>query len=214
MALGMAGPSTIFASMLFHCAPKTADPSGVIRSTTLTGTSEGGICGRGGAGAAAEGVCACAAECFATIAPIEHTATSTVHVTRRIRTWLRIFRSSEIRFPSEIRVLENPAFAWLQLACRVASEHTPDPPAWWMILRDAHEPRNQSLSRSGQPNLSTRGGSGTALVPKLMLDEARFKGQNYRPEVVGLQTTHPVKQALCGGSRRGRPVEMEITVWH
>ena len=48
----MAGPSTIFASMFFHCALNAAMPSGVIRSTTWFGGSDDGITGGGGAGAA------------------------------------------------------------------------------------------------------------------------------------------------------------------
>src|SRR5262245_7956072 len=68
MALAIAAPSTIFASMVFHCAPKTADPSGVIKSTTCAGVSDGGILGSGGAGAVAEGAGACAVAIGATAA--------------------------------------------------------------------------------------------------------------------------------------------------
>src|SRR5262249_8353429 len=55
MAFAIAGPSTILASIVFHCAPNAADPSGVIRLTTCAGGSDGGICGRGGGVGAAVG---------------------------------------------------------------------------------------------------------------------------------------------------------------
>src|SRR5882757_5056924 len=45
MAPCSAGPSTIFASMCFHCALKAAMPSAVNRSTTCAGTSVGASCG-------------------------------------------------------------------------------------------------------------------------------------------------------------------------
>src|ERR1700720_1270199 len=51
----IAGPSTILASMVFHCAPSAADPCAVIRSTESEGTSDGGICGAGGGGGGAAG---------------------------------------------------------------------------------------------------------------------------------------------------------------
>ena len=38
-----AGHSTIFASFARHCAPNTADPSAVIRSTTCAGGTNGAI---------------------------------------------------------------------------------------------------------------------------------------------------------------------------
>src|SRR5258705_5440148 len=48
-ALGIAGTSTIFASMFFHCPPKTAMPSTVVRSTTREGGSTGATTGNTGA---------------------------------------------------------------------------------------------------------------------------------------------------------------------
>src|SRR5262245_11778210 len=45
MAFGNAGPSMIFTSMLFHCAPNAAIPSAVSRSTTWAGGSIGACCG-------------------------------------------------------------------------------------------------------------------------------------------------------------------------
>src|SRR5882724_7395519 len=47
MASGIAGTSMIFASRVFHCAPKMADPSRVIRSTLHTGGSAGAMAGCG-----------------------------------------------------------------------------------------------------------------------------------------------------------------------
>src|SRR2546430_14823871 len=49
MASGIAGTSMIFASRAFHCAPKMADPSSVIRSTVHTGGSAGAMAGCGAA---------------------------------------------------------------------------------------------------------------------------------------------------------------------
>src|SRR6266581_7592237 len=49
MASGIAGTSMIFASRVFHCAPKMADPSSVIRSTVHTGGSDGAMAGCGDA---------------------------------------------------------------------------------------------------------------------------------------------------------------------
>src|SRR5207302_10154506 len=49
MASGIAGTSMIFASRVFHCAPKMADPSNVIRSTVHTGGSAGAMAGCGAA---------------------------------------------------------------------------------------------------------------------------------------------------------------------
>src|SRR5512132_1713910 len=49
MASGIAGTSMIFASLVFHCAPKMADPSSVIRSTIHTGGSDGAMAGCGAA---------------------------------------------------------------------------------------------------------------------------------------------------------------------
>src|SRR5215831_4352069 len=49
MASGIAGTSMILASLVFHCAPKMADPSSVIRSTVHTGGSDGAIAGCGAA---------------------------------------------------------------------------------------------------------------------------------------------------------------------
>src|SRR5262245_64239498 len=49
MASGIAGTSIIFASRVFHCAPKMADPSSVIRSTVHTGGSDGAMAGCGDA---------------------------------------------------------------------------------------------------------------------------------------------------------------------
>src|SRR5262249_7945412 len=46
MASGIAGTSTIFASVVFHCAPNAADPSLVIQSTTNVGGREGATAGR------------------------------------------------------------------------------------------------------------------------------------------------------------------------
>src|SRR5215467_448204 len=53
MASGIGGHSTIFASMTRHSAPKAAEPSGVIRSTTYTGGRSGAIAGAAAGGAAA-----------------------------------------------------------------------------------------------------------------------------------------------------------------
>src|SRR5262249_1930404 len=90
-AFAIAGTSTIFASIVFHCALKTADPSAVIRSTTCTGTSEGGICGSGGsAGAAAGGAGAWAHDIVALIA---EAAASPKHPKFLCRFLLRIFPS-------------------------------------------------------------------------------------------------------------------------
>src|SRR5262249_8362177 len=52
MALRIAVPSTILASMVFHWAPNAPLPSAVIKSTTYDGTSAGGIFGSGGCGGA------------------------------------------------------------------------------------------------------------------------------------------------------------------
>src|SRR5215470_8165333 len=49
MASGIAGTSMILASRVFHCAPKRADPSSVIKSTVHTGGSDGAIAGCGDA---------------------------------------------------------------------------------------------------------------------------------------------------------------------
>src|SRR5919106_6415180 len=49
MASGIAGTSMIFASLVFHCAPKIADPSSVIRSTVHMDGSDGAIAGCGAA---------------------------------------------------------------------------------------------------------------------------------------------------------------------
>src|SRR5438445_8042768 len=49
MASGIAVSSMIFASRAFHCAPKMADPSSVIRSTVHTGGSAGAMAGCGAA---------------------------------------------------------------------------------------------------------------------------------------------------------------------
>src|SRR5215472_1758267 len=46
MASDIAGTSTIFASVVFHCAPNAADPSLVIKSTTKVGGREGATAGR------------------------------------------------------------------------------------------------------------------------------------------------------------------------
>src|SRR5215472_2995625 len=47
MASGIAGTSMIFASLVFHCAPKIADPSSVIKSTLHTGGNAGAMAGCG-----------------------------------------------------------------------------------------------------------------------------------------------------------------------
>src|SRR5215510_13435665 len=47
MASGIAGTSMILASRVFHCAPKMADPSSVIKSTVHTGGSDGARAGCG-----------------------------------------------------------------------------------------------------------------------------------------------------------------------
>src|SRR4026208_1674861 len=47
MASGIAGTSMILASRVFHCAPKMADPSSVIKSTVHTGGSDGAMAGCG-----------------------------------------------------------------------------------------------------------------------------------------------------------------------
>src|SRR5206468_12421932 len=52
IAFGIAGPSTIFASIVFHRPSNAASPSAVIKSTTYDGTSVGGIFGSGGCGGA------------------------------------------------------------------------------------------------------------------------------------------------------------------
>src|SRR5215470_5601861 len=49
MASGIAGTSMILASRVFHCAPKIADPSSVIKSTVHTGGSDGAMAGCGAA---------------------------------------------------------------------------------------------------------------------------------------------------------------------
>src|SRR2546428_10861206 len=49
MASGIAGTSMILASLVFHCAPKMADPSSVIKSTVHTGGSDGAMAGCGDA---------------------------------------------------------------------------------------------------------------------------------------------------------------------
>src|SRR5262247_3868482 len=49
MASGIAGTSMILASRVFHCAPKMADPSSVIKSTVHTGGSDGAMAGCGAA---------------------------------------------------------------------------------------------------------------------------------------------------------------------
>src|SRR5215472_8500652 len=49
MASGIAGTSMIFASLVFHCAPKIADPSSVIKSTLHTGGNAGAMAGCGAA---------------------------------------------------------------------------------------------------------------------------------------------------------------------
>src|SRR2546425_982263 len=49
MASGIAGTAMIFASRVFHCAPKMADPSSVIKSTLHTGGSDGAMAGCGDA---------------------------------------------------------------------------------------------------------------------------------------------------------------------
>src|SRR5262245_10479400 len=49
MASGIAGTSMIFASRVFHCAPKMADPARVIKSTVHTGGSDGAMAGCGAA---------------------------------------------------------------------------------------------------------------------------------------------------------------------
>src|SRR5690349_24331776 len=96
MAFAIGAPSTIFASMLFHCAPNTADPSAVIRSTDFTGTREGGIRGKGGTGAAA-GVGVCAAAIFGIMAT---RAASAAHIINRMRIDVR---SEERRVGKECR---------------------------------------------------------------------------------------------------------------
>src|SRR5215469_3355682 len=53
MASGIGGHSTTFASMIRHSAPKAAEPSGVIRSTTCTGGRSGAIARAGAGGGAA-----------------------------------------------------------------------------------------------------------------------------------------------------------------
>src|SRR5213593_3218068 len=68
MAFGSAGPSTIFASIVFHRPLNAVMPSAVIRSTTCDGTSAGGIFGSGGCGA-------CGACPSATIAIMQITIT-------------------------------------------------------------------------------------------------------------------------------------------
>src|SRR5436309_12475439 len=75
MAFGNAGPSTIFASMVFHCARNDAMPSAVIRSTKRAGTRDGAKTGSGGAGAAGAGG-ACAAAILMEAAPSTEHATS------------------------------------------------------------------------------------------------------------------------------------------
>src|SRR5262249_46666110 len=52
MASGIAGTSTIFASVVLHCAPNAADPSLVIKSTTNVGGREGATAGRSACAAA------------------------------------------------------------------------------------------------------------------------------------------------------------------
>src|SRR5262249_27880408 len=52
MASGIAETSTIFASVVFHCAPNAADPALVIKSTTNVGGREGATAGRSDCAAA------------------------------------------------------------------------------------------------------------------------------------------------------------------
>src|SRR5262249_12713548 len=52
MASGIAGTSTIFASVVFHCAPNAADPSLVIKSTTNVGGRDGPTAGQSACAAA------------------------------------------------------------------------------------------------------------------------------------------------------------------
>src|SRR5262249_61084294 len=85
----VAALSPFFPVTASHCARKTADPSAVIRSTTCTGTSEGGICGSGGSvGAAAGGAGDWADDIVAIIA---EAATSAKHAKSLYRFLLRIF---------------------------------------------------------------------------------------------------------------------------
>src|SRR5262245_5928034 len=79
--------------MVFHCAPKAAAPSAVIRFTTCAGTRVGGICGGGTGFAAGGGACA-----IAEVAIITGSKTRAAQPNSRPRSSLRI-SSSHIHHP-------------------------------------------------------------------------------------------------------------------
>src|SRR5213594_2687737 len=97
IAFGSAGPSTIFASIVFHRAPNAPLPSAVIRSTTYDGTSAGGIFGSGGCGA---GACA-----TATAAIITETTVSAAQAIRLPGCFLRIWYSFSSFYPRRDGIL-------------------------------------------------------------------------------------------------------------
>src|SRR5882762_1191585 len=88
-SIGLA--STIFASIVRHCAPNAAEPCAVIRSTTWVAGRDGGMTGSGGGGpAGAAGGGAGAAE---TAEITSGTAISAAHAASAPRSSLRIFLS-------------------------------------------------------------------------------------------------------------------------
>src|SRR5712691_9948360 len=90
MAFGNAGPSTIFASMVFHCARNAAMPSAVIRSTKWAGTRDGAMTGSGAGATGAAGACAAA------IVAIVMGTAPTAHATSRRRSFLSIVSPSVV----------------------------------------------------------------------------------------------------------------------
>src|SRR5436853_2331811 len=109
MAFGNAGPSTIFASIVFHWAPNALMPSAVIRSTTCDGTRVGGICGAGGAGAAGGAAGTCAPAMVAII--MGTTANAAQAMMNLTRSFLRI---SSSRFSCRVYVRSSYLFQWLE----------------------------------------------------------------------------------------------------
>src|SRR5262249_10545832 len=116
MAFAIAGPSTILASIVFHCAPNAADPSGVIRLTTCAGGSDGGICGRGGGvGAAAGGAGPCVVDIDAIII---WTATSATYPASLPRLLLCIFLSFFSRSAISQSASQIDARLWMRWILR------------------------------------------------------------------------------------------------
>src|SRR5438094_6357210 len=83
MAPWIAGTSTIFTSLTFHCAPKAADPAVVIRSSTCAGGIDGGMIGAGrGGGACATEIDAIVDEMAIKAAPAASLAKFVVRIFR------------------------------------------------------------------------------------------------------------------------------------